>query len=576
MLKKWIALLCMLCLLLPLLPLSALAQGEGESFYAYFEDARWIRTEPKANTPTVVNVPKRSVLKLTIVDSKYAFTSYRGQEGYIYYKDYKTIDYIDPMSPEAVTVEGFFGAPVYMRAEPMKNASLIALLPTDVRFEITFVTDTYAYLTYEGEGGYVYIADFVQMEYKKGAVEPYIAFSDEAVTAYDSPFYGAVAVESIPAYTPVAVNGYDGDHITVALSGKTLFVENGDLTPLTADFEVEDFAAAIAAKTDVYEYPLKNAQLIATAQKNDKVTVLAFQGEYACVQGESYTGYIHYKQLKSSADTKAALAALEEHVKRIEAQKFLNVALTLMEEGNPIVAMYNENCGGKVQARFEYGTPYLFAGMNESSLLRPRYASQDSNYYSTKKIYLGGFDCIGFARWLHNQVGMKKLPAISEIPDQNKKYLVDVKNKPLSKWADVMEVGDCIAMAYKGGGYHIMVYIGTLRDFGYTEDMLNKDLAPYIDYPLAIHCGMNNYHTEWYTQYLKEQRLTSVTPPDGGVTISVIGAPYGKCTYTETMWKGTKNVKTFYWFDLEGYNLTSVDPTASGIRWYAIYRNVER
>jgi len=574
MLKRMLALLCLVCLLVPMLP-AALGETQ-ESFYVYFDDARWMRTEPRANTPTVVNVPQRSVLKLTPVDDKYAFTTYRGKEGYVYYKNYKTIDYIDPMSEEAVTVEGFFGAPVYMRMEPMKNAPLVAQLPTDVRFEITFVTDTYAYLTYEGEGGYVYIADFVQMEYKKGQVEPFIAFSDEAVTAYDSPYYGAVAAKSIPAHTPVTVNGYDGDHMTILMDGETLFVENGELIAMTADFEVEDFTARITAKTDIYEYPLKNAQQVGTVQKNDEVLVTAFQGEYACITAEGFTGYIHYKQLKSSESTKAALAALEEHVKRIEAQKFLNVALTMMEKGNPIVRMYNETMNGMVQARFELGTPYLFAGMNESSLLRPRYASQNSNYYRTDKIYLGGFDCIGFARWLHNQVGMRKLPAISEIPKQNKQYLVNVKGKSMPEWSKTMQVGDSIAMAYKGGGYHIMVYIGTLRDFGYTAEKLGDALAPYIDYPLVIHCGMNNYHTAWYTEYIQENKLSRVTPPDGGVTISLIGVPYDKCSFTETMWEGTKNVKTFYWFDLEGYNLTSIDPTASGVRWYEVYRNVER
>jgi len=576
MLKKIVALLCLMCLTLPLLSLSAFAENTPEPFYAYFEDARWLRTEPKANTPTVVNVPKRSVLLLMPIDDKYASTTYRGQAGYIYYKDYKTINYTAPTDPEAVTVEGFFGAPVYMRAEPLKNAPTLATLPNDVRFQITYVTESYAYITYEGQPGYVYIEDFVPMKYEKVGVEAFIAFSDEAVTAYDSPCYGAVAVEKIPAHTPVTVIGYDGDHMIILGDAQVLYVENGELIPLPENFAIEPFMAKIAADTDVFEFPLENAKNLGQFKKDEDVYVLSFHGEYAYVTNVNFTGYIHYKQLKSNESTKAALAALEEYVQRIEAQRFLNVALTMMEEGNPIVRMYNENCGGAVQARFKYGTPYLFAGMNESSLLRPRRASQDSNYYSTEKLYLGGFDCIGFARWLHNQVGMKKLPAISEIPDQNKKYLVDVKNKSFPQWAETMQVGDSIAMAYKGGGYHIMVYIGTLRDFGYTEEKLGSVLAPYIDYPLVIHCGMNNYHTAWYTEYLKEQNLTSVVPPDGGVTISIIGAPYDKCTYTETMWKGTKNVKTFYWFDLEGYNLTSIDPTYSGIRWYSIYRNVER
>lgn len=575
MLKKVIALMCLACLFVSFLP-AGWAEEQVESFYAYFEDARWMRTEPKANTPTVVNVPKRSVLKLTPVNDKYAYTVYRGQEGYIYMKDYETIDYTDPLSDEAVTVEGFFGAPVYMRAEPLKNASTLELLPADERFKITFVTDTYAYITFNGEGGYVFIEDFVQMEYQKGEVAPYVAFSYDTVTAYDSPFYGAVAVMEIAPYTPVTVHGYDGDHLLVSVNEQTLYIDNSEMTTLAADFEVEDFPAKITAKTDVYEYPLTNARMVGSVKKNAEVTVLSYQGEYARVTDGEITGYLHYKQLKSSEETKAALEALAEYVETIEAQRFLNVALTMMEENNPILRMYNENCGGSVQARYQYGVPYLFAGARESTLLKIRYASQNSNYYFTDKRYLGGFDCIGFARWLHNQVGMKKLPAISEMPDQNKKYLVNVKGKSFPEWAEEMKVGDAIGMAYKGGGYHVMIYIGTLRDFGYTQEKLGDMLAPYIDYPLVIHCGMNNYHTAWYTQYLEENNIKGVVPPDGGVTISLLGVPYDDCPYTETMWEGTKNVKTFYWFDLEGYNLTSIDPTYSGIRWYSVYRNTEK
>jgi len=571
MLKKLLAIVCLICLFASFLP----ACAEGETYYAYFEDACWIRTQPKSNTPTVVYVPKRTLLRLTPVNDKYAATSYDGKEGYIYMKGGVKVNYTDPKSPEAKTVEGFFGAPARMRTQPIKNASYIGDLPTDVRFCVTYVTDTYAYLVYEGKEGYAYIADFVEMDYKKGSVQPYVAFSAKPVTAYDSPYCGALEVSQIAAYTPVTVTGYDGDHLVVNEGAQSVYVESTDLISLAADFEVEDFAAKMEKKADVYGHPLKNAAVTGAFSKNADVTVLSYQGDFARVTDGSLTGYVYYDSLKSSSNTKAAVKALQEYADAIEAKKYLNVALTMMEENNPITRMYNQNCGGMVQARFKYGVPYLFGGMHESSLLRARYASQNSNYYSTEKLYLGGFDCIGFARWLHNQAGMNTLPAISDIPKQNKKNLVSVKGKTFPEWSELMKVGDSIAIAYKGGGYHIMVYIGTLRDFGYTEGMLG-DLAPYIDYPLAIHCGMNNYHTAWYTQYLTEVGYSSVTPPDGGVTISVIGAPYKKCPHTETMWKGTKNVKTFYWFDLEGYNLTSIDPTADGIRWYEVYRNTER
>lgn len=576
MMKRMLSLLCTAALLLSLLPI-ALAEETAESFYGYFRDARWMRSEPYANTANIIYVPARSVLKLTPVNANYAAVTYGGESGYIHMKDCVAIDYIDPASEEAQSIEGFFGTSVRMRAQPLADTSTLDILPPDVRFRVTPVTEEYAYIEYNGQCGYVYIRDFMQMDYKQGEVTPYIAFTDETVSAYDSPCYGAEAVCDITPYTPVTVTGYDGDHLTVAMEGRTLYVEAGELTILGEDFEVEAFEAKTSEKAALYECPLENATQLTTLKKNTPVTVTGFHGVYAHVSDGENEGYLHYDKLKSNNSTKAALADLQKHMERIEAQRFLNVALTMMDESNPILLAYNQNCGGSVSARFKYGCPYLFAGSNESSLLRPRYASQDSHYYSTSKLYLGGFDCIGFARWVHNQVGMKKLPAISDTRKAEKANLVDVSNLPSAQWAQCMKVGDCINMANQGGGYHVMIYIGTLRDFGFTAEQVGEQLSPYLDNPLVIHCGMNNYHTEWYTQYLKEENLTSVTPPDGGVTISILGIPNEDVPNTETMWKGTSNVKTFYWFDLLGYNLTVINPdNTDSFRWYTVYRNTEK
>ena len=463
-----------------------------------------------------------------------------------------------------------------MRAQPLADTSTLDILPADVRFRVVPVTDEYAYIEYNGKSGYVYIRDFMQMEYKHGEVTPYVAFSDEPVSAYASPCYGAAALHEITPYAPVIVNGYDGDHLTVDIEGQTLYVEAGELTILGEDFTVAPFEAKTSEKAVLYEYPLENALQLADIKKNAPLTVTAFHGVYARVTDGKHEGYLHYDKLKSTNSTKAALAELQKHMERIEAQRFLNVALTMMDENNPVLLAYNENCGGSVSARFKYGCPYLFAGSNESSLLRPRYASQDSHDYSTSKLYLGGFDCIGFARWVHNQVGMKKLPAISETRNAAKPNRIDMQDLPSAQWAQNMKVGDCINLANQGGGYHVMIYIGTLRDFGFTAEQVGEQLAPYLDNPLTIHCGMNNYHTAWYTQYLKDENLTSVTPPDGGVTISILGIPYDSVPNTETMWKGTSNVKTFYWFDLLGYNLTVINPDSEAFRWYSVYRNTEK
>ena len=57
MYKRLLALLLMLCLL-PALPVRA-----EDAFFAYFQDARWLRTEPKAGSGTVDNVPARTMLR---------------------------------------------------------------------------------------------------------------------------------------------------------------------------------------------------------------------------------------------------------------------------------------------------------------------------------------------------------------------------------------------------------------------------------------------------------------------------------------------------------------------------------
>ena len=575
MIRKMLSLLCVAALLCGLLP-AALAEDTAESFYGYFRDARWMRAEPRPNTPNGVNIPARPVRKRSPGNDSYAATSYDGKTGYVHMKDCVQVEYNDPTAEDAQSIEGFFGTPVRMRAQPLADTSTLDILPADVRFRVVPVTDEYAYIEYNGKSGYVYIRDFMQMEYKHGEVTPYVAFSDEPVSAYASPCYGAAALHEITPYAPVIVNGYDGDHLTVDIEGQTLYVEAGELTILGEDFTVAPFEAKTSEKAVLYEYPLENALQLADIKKNAPLTVTAFHGVYARVTDGKHEGYLHYDKLKSTNSTKAALAELQKHMERIEAQRFLNVALTMMDENNPVLLAYNENCGGSVSARFKYGCPYLFAGSNESSLLRPRYASQDSHYYSTSKLYLGGFDCIGFARWVHNQVGMKKLPAISETRNAAKPNRIDMQDLPSAQWAQNMKVGDCINLANQGGGYHVMIYIGTLRDFGFTAEQVGEQLAPYLDNPLTIHCGMNNYHTAWYTQYLKDENLTSVTPPDGGVTISILGIPYDSVPNTETMWKGTSNVKTFYWFDLLGYNLTVINPDSEAFRWYSVYRNTEK
>ena len=56
---------------------------------------------------------------------------------------------------------------------------------------------------------------------------------------------------------------------------------------------------------------------------------------------------------------------------------------------------------------------------------------------------------------MHNQVGMKKLPAISETRNAAKPNRIDMQDLPSAQWAQRMKVGDSINLAGQGGGYHV-------------------------------------------------------------------------------------------------------------------------
>ena len=74
-------------------------------------------------------------------------------------------------------------------------------------------------------------------------------------------------------------------------------------------------------------------------------------------------------------------------------------------------------------------------------------------------------------------------------------------------------------------GTHAMMFMGTLRDYGYTEEQLPA-LARYLDHPLMLHCGANPY-TYWRFQSLIEgtadRRISGASPTDGGVGVCILG-----------------------------------------------------
>lgn len=273
----------------------------------------------------------------------------------------------------------------------------------------------------------------------------------------------------------------------------------------------------------------------------------------------------------------------------VQRSPYLDAAFVMLEKDNIFLQRYNEMTGAGLEAYFELGVPYFFggkyahydAGGPRQLSRRPDYFKrecwEDAGYYVKGKQYLYGFDCSGYVDWIVVQSGLKSLPSLQQMITTHRfikthhvfnhrvgggKELPPYDQQHLS-----LQVGDMLA-AKRMGGRHVLMYIGTLRDYGFTAEE-EPLLAPYLDYPLAIHCGANFVYTERTKAYLASQAgnayYRDVLPSDGGVTVSILGVPRG-----EAPCRGVFNDVTFEWFELAcGYKLTLWDlSTATSFCWY--------
>lgn len=198
----------------------------------------------------------------------------------------------------------------------------------------------------------------------------------------------------------------------------------------------------------------------------------------------------------------------------------LDAAFSMLEKDNVILERYCEAHHNLTEARYPLGAPYYFGGHNVRSMLKPRFPQQTTNYYRANHRYLYGFDCTGFLRWVMNQAGLKRFPSISALLGESEGDGV-LDGRDVSQWHTFFDVGDLLAVDH--GFLHILMYVGTLREYGVSADMAPQ-LAPYLDHPLMIHCGYNPFYTDRYRAYIKQNGYKNTYPPDGGVTVSLVGA----------------------------------------------------
>lgn len=242
----------------------------------------------------------------------------------------------------------------------------------------------------------------------------------------------------------------------------------------------------------------------------------------------------------------------------------MNAALPLLEEGNPFIERYNVLTGSSLKALFKYGVPYFFGGTNAKTLMAkyPEYSSlqawQSSTFFHAGEWYVYGFDCGGFSQYVQAQQNKSEHPKISVMYSEGRcgRHIICSHKQNYPAWNtlfNTLQYGDYV-VGHHGNYNHIMVYMGTLRMYGYTEDELPK-LAAYLDYPLVIHSGTNPAYTERMNRYIKESGKNWCKTTDGGVTVSLLSPPWGDSYLESTTTFSLENGATLLVMPMKDYDV---------------------
>ncbi len=246
---------------------------------------------------------------------------------------------------------------------------------------------------------------------------------------------------------------------------------------------------------------------------------------------------------------------------RVDNDMLYDASLTLLEAGSPFIERYDETGESLMRATLELGVPYYYGGRNEEKFLHVFYPVQTTRYYRDDRKYLCGLDCVGLTQLVLEKRGLPEHPSIPSLIYRGMGTPVLSAAEP-EDWPMFLLPGDLIAVEH--GSNHILMYLGTMRMFGWTEADAGE-AAPMLDMPLVIHCGDNPFYYDRYGPYIRAMGYRDTDPPDGGVTVSVVqrtaeNAPH----HRETSWG-----KEFGWYLADGSPLL-VFPLddCTALAWY--------
>lgn len=468
--------------------------------------------------------------------------------------------------PEAnETLEGYFNSNKIIRPTMIRAGESLGLLPAYKPVSLTVIDRQWGSMTLEdGKTGYIFYDGILPLpEYETVAEKK--MYSETAMEILGVPLNEATAIAELAPMTLCIIDGVSGElaHIRLPESGISGYVDanllkEAEFTPTSEPVTVTVIAAAPVKLTAL---PLYGSEIVGEIEAGCFFTAYEVGfSDHLLMREDNSVCYLPknsvcvcYKNTLTHDKTEVLstedfLMPEQENLSEtiVTRNDYLDKAFAMLEEKNSFLLRYNAITGAGIQSLFPQGVPYFWGGRSYNVLreLYPEYntlaAWQSSPlYYRQGTLYLYGFDCVGFVKAV---CSLAKRPVSRNFYELfaweycNDGYHIWCKSDhPMPEdWtcvAEKLEIGDILVVYHPG--MHVMMYIGTLRDYGYTEKQIPY-LADYLDYPLMIQCGEDPMCYIRFSQYIntsENERIQKATPPDGGVSICIIGVSVEDAEY---------------------------------------------
>ncbi len=552
--------------LVVLLLTGAKADKPGDAVRGYFRQERSIRAQDSDRAEALGTIPAYEIVSLKVIRYKWAeYTGEDGVTGYVFY---------DGMIPEPVLKEcepylAYCTQGQHLRRMPDGTLPGAAHVEAKEVFTVDGTSGSYCHvLTGNGAEGYVLSRLVTRANFKMEKISPVRFCAGERIEAAESLLAGAeTAFVLEPGKVYIAEESYgncyvlrsedgtkigyvpkrntavwdtekDGEPVFFRLSGESGPGAKPEISEVYHKAEVREGGALFYERgAPFYEKEGEGKRL----EAGELVYVYSRCGGFCAVSYGNSMGYAAEKDIEIMSREMAAERIREMDLSgaALKASPCLREGFAFLEEDNSLLLRYNAITGEQVEPLLPLGVPYFWGGRSYRTVigLQPDYAVREAwqssyNYYKKGTEYIYGFDCIGLVKNVYRLAGTPIEGTVTGLGEKayceagHHVWCSETNPLPEDDWkktAESLEVGDLLLVHHPG--VHAMIYIGTLRDYGYTEKELPA-LGEALDYPLMLHCGGNPYCYMRFRDLInqrKGRKFEEVEPPDGGVAICIIG-----------------------------------------------------